>query len=90
MEAPLINTKETNGAQNQVVATVAPASLWVFLIVTITILFGKVKHQNATLILKALETQKDIAAITSLWNELNRFNLDEKVTFATMNILFKH
>lgn len=75
-----------NSAEDQIIAAVALAELNISPVITVNIPFGGDNHQDAGLIRERDQTISGVSAIGSLWNRLNTAGIQDRVTFATMNV----
>jgi hypothetical protein len=80
------NEDDPNSPLDQVIAAVALARLNISPVITINIPFGGDNHQDAGLIQEEEETIAGVGLINSLWNELNDAGIQDRVSFATMNV----
>ena len=77
---------DPNGAEAQVIAAVALAKLNITPVITVNIPFGGDNHQDVGLIRERDDAISGVEAIKSLWNRLNALEIQNQVTFATMNV----
>lgn len=77
---------DPNSAEDQIIAAVALAELNVSPVITVNIPFGGDNHQDAGLVNERTQTISGVAAIESLWTKLNASGIQDRVTFATMNV----
>jgi len=76
----------TNGGRDQVIAAVGLLKLNIAPVVSITIPFGGDNHGDRDLLDEAEETTSGVATIQLLWDELKAAGLDERTTFASLNV----
>lgn len=75
-----------DGVNDQIIAAVAMASLNVAPVITIQIPFGGDNHRDTDLSIEAAETTSGVAAIGDLWSRLVTADLQDRVTFAMLNV----
>ena len=68
------------------IAACALAHLRVSPVIVIQIPFGRDNHQDSTLEIEDAETRRGVASLELMWNELNRLDLRNEVTFAMLNV----
>jgi hypothetical protein len=81
-----VDPDELNSAEDQIIAAVALAELRISPVITINIPFGGDNHQDTGLIREQEQTVSGVEAIGSLWTRLQAANIQNQVTFATMNV----
>jgi len=75
-----------NSADSQVAAALILFRMNVSPVVSIHIPFGGDNHTDTNLTRETTETVAGAATIGNLWNQLNAAGLQDRVTFATMNV----
>ena len=81
-----VDPDEKNSAADQVIAAVALLKLRVAPVVTIHLPFGGDNHGDSDLSDERDQTLASVAALGSLWTELNAQGLQDRVTFASLNV----
>jgi hypothetical protein len=81
----LANIKD-NSPDSQVAAAVVLFRMNVSPVVSIHIPFGGDNHTDSSLATETRETVAGVAAIGNLWTQLNAAGLQDRVTFAMMNV----
>lgn len=81
-----LNNDQQNSIEDQVIAACALAHLRVSPVIVIQIPFGRDNHQDSTLEIEDAETRRGVASLELMWNELNRLDLRNEVTFAMLNV----
>ena len=81
-----VDSEEKNSAADQVIAAVALIQLKVAPVVTIHLPFGGDNHGDSDLSLERDQTLASVAALGNLWQELNAQGLQDRVTFASLNV----
>jgi hypothetical protein len=71
---------------DQVIAAVALIKLKVAPVVTIHLPFGSDNHNDSDLTIEAQETVDSIAVLGTLWSELTAADLQDQVTFGSLNV----
>ncbi|MGC6416015.1 MAG: DUF1501 domain-containing protein [Bradymonadia bacterium] len=81
-----LNNDDKDSVEDQVIAACALAQLGVAPAIIINIPFGRDNHQDSTLEAEADQTRRGVASIELMWNELNRLNIQDDVSFAMLNV----
>jgi len=81
-----VDPEEKNGAADQVLAAVALIKLKVAPVVTIHLPFGGDNHGDSELGIEREQTLASVAALGELWTALNAHGLQDRVTFASLNV----
>lgn len=81
-----LNPEDKDGAQDQLLAAVALAQLGVAPVITVKIPFGGDNHGDRFLLQEAQETVSGVARIGELWQELLAAGLQDRVSFALLNV----
>ena len=77
---------EPNSVEDYIHSAVALAQLGVAPVIVLNIPFGRDNHQDSTLETEAVQTTRGINAMGLMWQELNRFEIQDQVTFAMLNV----
>lgn len=81
-----VDGDDTNGGRDQVIAAVALLKLNIAPVIGIEIPFGRDNHADTNLAAEAAQTISGVATIQLLWDELKAAELQERTTFANLNV----
>jgi len=81
-----VDADDINGGRDQVIAAVALLRMNITPVVSVNIPFGRDNHADGGLVVETAETVSGAAAIQLLWDELVAAGLQERTTFATINV----
>jgi len=81
-----VDPNDKGSAVDQVIAAVALIKLRVTPVVTIHLPFGADNHGDSDLSLERDQTLASVAALSTLWRELQAQGLQDRVTFASLNV----
>lgn len=81
-----VDDDDSNGGRDQVITAVALLKLNIAPVVSVNIPFGGDNHADNSLAVEAAQTVSGVATIQLLWDELKAAGLEDRTTFANLNV----